>query len=244
MITPQRLRYRLAITSEVLRAPRVELCLSNTTAARRRHAELTARHPTLHVVSRGGFGAALMPLPDSMDDYLKSRTRMRRNRRKAIAAGFEFTAFHGPEHVDDMLAIHRSAPVRQGQPMHGAYLDEATVEGYAARARTLSGIVDRTGVVRAYAHTEIQGELGSFQRLIGHADSLDDGVVYLLTSEVIRLFIDARQATGLPRWVMCGVLWGNSSGLAYFKRRAGFKPYRASFTLEEPTPVDPPEPRG
>ncbi len=236
MIDPKRLRYRVEITSEVLRAPRVELHLSDTVAARRRHAELTARHRMLPVVSRGGFGAALMPVPESMGDYLggKSRKRLRRNRRKALAAGFRFTPFHGPDHVEDILAIHRSAVVRQGQPMHSAYLDEAAVRRYAARARTLSGVIDEAGIVRAYAHTEVQGELGSFQRLIGHADALDEGVVYLLASEVIRQFIDARQATGLPRWIMCGALWGNSRGLAYFKRRAGFKPYRASFTLNRP----------
>lgn len=236
MTAAARMRYRLAITGEVVRAPRVELRLSGTAAARRRHAQLTAPHPTLRVVASGGFGAALMPTPESFDAYLAGRSRklLRRKRRRALAAGFRFARFHGPDHVDDMLAIHRSAPIRQAQRMQAGYIEAAAVERYARGAGTLSGVVDATGAVRAYAHTEIHGEVGSFERLIGHADDLDDGIVYLLASEAIRRFVDAGRETGLPAWIMCGTLWGNSEGLAYFKRRLGFRPYRARFSLEAP----------
>jgi hypothetical protein len=241
VIGAERLRYRSAITVEVLRSPRIELRLSSSATARRRHRQLSAAHPTLKVVSAGGFGAALMPVPASLEDYLRggSRALLRRKRRLALDAGLTFTAFYGPDRLDDILAIHRSAPVRQSQPMHSAYLDERAVGLYAERAGQLLGVVDGAGTVCAYAHTETQGEVGSFQRLIGHSDALDAGAVYLLASEVVGRFMDAAADSGLPRWLMCGSLWGNSPGLAYFKRRVGFKPYRARFILQEPQPLPP-----
>lgn len=235
MTASKAVRHRLADAYETLRAPRVELRLSRSPAAHRRHAQLSARHPTLRVVP-ASFGSALMPLPDSMDEYLggASRRLLRRKRRRAIAAGFRCVELHGAEHVGDMLAIHRSAAVRQGQPMHSEYLDELAVTRYADRAETLIGAIDAQGRLRAYASIQLLGEVGTFERLIGHAENLDDGVVYLVASEAVGNLIAAKRGCGLPTWAMCGALWGNGTGLAYFKRRLGFRPYRARFTLDDP----------
>lgn len=232
----RRLRYRWAVTREVAQAPRVDLRISRGRQARYRHRQLTAPHPTLRIVSNGGFGAALLPLPDSMDAYLsgESRKLLRRKRRRASAAGYRFAEFSAPDHVGDILAIHHSMPVRQGQPMLDAYVDEESVAKYAANAKTLHGVLDGDGAVRAYANLEVLGELAMFGRLIGHADDLEEGIVYLLASEAIGDLIAAKRDGGLPRWVMGGSLWGNSEGLAYFKRRVGFRPYRARFILEDP----------
>ena len=50
----------------------------------------------------------------------------------------------------------------------------------------LWGIFDGEGVLKAYAHISICGEVFIFSRLLGHGQELDKGIMYLLVSEVIR----------------------------------------------------------
>lgn len=49
--------------------------------------------------------------------------------------------------------------------------------------------------------------------------------MYLLVSEVVRWCTDARRADGSPMCLIADTFWGARQRLAYFKERAGFKPF-------------------
>jgi hypothetical protein len=52
-------------------------------------------------------------------------------------------------------------------------------------------------------------------------------------SEVIGVYIAEQAATGAPSWAMYDTLWGAQPGLAEFKRRLGFSPYRVEWRWSE-----------
>lgn len=228
-------RHRLGLTWEVLTAPEVRVQLSGGDTAREVFLSYTAAHPRFKVAQRKRWGVALLPLPDSLEEYLRggSRELVRRKRRRAAGKGFTFREFRGLDHIADVLEINRSAPARQGQPMLDSYTNEHAVRRFCERCPRLDGVFDDDGRLRAYSFAPILGEAGNLNRLLGHAEDLDDGIMYLLVSEVIGRFIAAGRATGKPRWAMYDTFWGARQGMVHFKKRLGFEPYRVRWAWRE-----------
>ena len=117
--------------------------------------------------------------------------------------------------------------------MREGYLDRASVADSVGRRPMMHGVVDRDGRLRAYAVGLDLGDAILIATILGHADSLDDGVMYLLVSEMVRSAISMRRPDGSPHWLMYDTFWGAKSGLAYFKRRLGFEPYTVDWRFVE-----------
>jgi hypothetical protein len=221
-----RLRARWKRTLTVLRAPRIRIEAYGDARARERYLSFTARHPRYKVMASKRWGVALLQLPDTFDEYLgRSSSHLRRKHRRAEAAGFRYAVVTPQDHVDDILEINRSAPIRQGRQMSESYLDRQQVERSFEGQSAIHGVIDGDGQLRAYAVTITVGDACTFVRLLGHADDLERGIMYLLISEVVRTCIDVRRTNGSPRWLMYDTFWGANEGLAYFKERMGFRPY-------------------
>jgi hypothetical protein len=194
--------------------------------ARDVYGAFTARHRRFKVTSAKRWGVALQFLPSSLEEYLSTTPRLtRRNRAKALAAGYRYVVVSPMEHLDEILEINRSAPSRQGRPMDRSYLERDQVIRTIVARPTIHGIVAADGRLCAYADLFYIGDAFAFSYLIGHADDLEHGVMYLLVSEVTRYCIQARREDGSPAWLMADTFWGANPGLAYFKDRAGFRPF-------------------
>jgi hypothetical protein len=221
------LRERWKRSIAVLRAPRVRIEVYGDDEARAIHRAFTARHPRFRVVPRKRWGVALLRLPDAFDEYVGGHSKkvLRQKRRLAEQHGFRYTVVPPDHYIDDILAINRSAPTRQGRPMPESYTDrEQVIRTFQGRT-AIHAILDADGRLRAYAIVPVIGDAFVFSTILGHADDLEHGTMYLLVSEVIRTFIHVRRATGSPTWAMYDTFWGASKGLAYFKERLGFRPY-------------------
>jgi hypothetical protein len=227
----QQLRHRLRSTREVLTAPRVRIELFGSDEARRAYEHFTSPHPRVRVIASKSWGAALLPLPATFDGYLGggSRALLRQKRRRALSLGYEVRAFDGLERLDEVMEINRSAPERQGIPMLAGYLDDRRVGAYLGAAGELMGAFAADGRLSAYAHVPQLGDVASLYRLMGHADRLDDGIVYLLVSDVVAACLERRDRTRHPQWLMYDMFWGAAPGMRYFKRRLGFRPYRVEW---------------
>lgn len=214
-------------TRSVIRAPRVRISIQGDDEAYAAYRTFTARHPRVLVTERKRWGVALLAVPDTFDEYLAGHSRqlLRQKRRLAEKAGFRYASVAPQDHLEDILGINRSAPSRQGHPMSERYLDPELVGRMFVGRSTIPGIVDADGRLRAYLVGLDLGEVYVFSNILGHADDLERGVMYLLVSEVVRARIDARRTVGQPTWVMYDTFWGASAGLAYFKERVGFHPY-------------------
>lgn len=227
--------YRRRVAWEIVTAPSARVELFGGPTSRRAYESFTARHPRLRVVARKRWGIAMLPLPDSVEEYLRGRSRelVRQKRRRALSRGFSFRPFDASQHVAEVLEINQSASARQGQPMPRNYLDESSVRRFCGNAGTMFGVFDAEGRVRAYTYAPVVGESGVFMRLLGHADDLDAGTMYLLISEVIATYIAEKRERGHPRWAMYDTFWGGREGMTYFKKRLGFRPYRIDWVWAE-----------
>jgi hypothetical protein len=217
----------VARSLEIVRAPRVTIEVYGDEEARAIYRSFTARHRRFKVTGAKRWGVALIRLPDSFAEYLGggSKTLLRRKRRLADSNGFRYATLRPLDYLDDIMAINRSASTRQGRPMPASYLDSNLVRRSLESLSQIHGILDRSGRLRAYAVIPDIGDAIVFGRLLGHADDVELGVMYLLVSEVIRQAVEARASNGTPIWAMYDTLWGALPGLAHFKRRLGFEPY-------------------
>jgi hypothetical protein len=212
---------------EVLKAPRVQIDMYGDDEAWIAYGAFTRRHPRFRVTQAKRWGVALVRLPDTFDGYVGggSNKLLRQKRRLAEKAGFRYEEVDSAARVDEVLAVNLSTPERQGRAMSAGYTDRARVEKTLARYPRIHAILDREGVLRAYAVTPLVGDLFFFTMILGHADDMEHGTMYLLVSEVIRSFIETPPGGRRPTWAMYDTFWGAAPGLAYFKRRVGFDPY-------------------
>jgi hypothetical protein len=211
----------------VVRSPRVRIEMYGDAHALRIYRAYTARHRRFKVTQTKRWGVALIRLPATMDEYLagSSKELLRRKRRSAQRSGFRYAVVAAADHIDEILAINLSSPVRQGRALPKYYLDREHVAETFRDRPTIHGILNAAGQLRAYAWVPQVGELAIFETLLGHADDLEAGVMYLLISEVVGATIAARDTTGSLSWAMYDTFWGAAPGLAYFKERLGFKSY-------------------
>ena len=188
----------------------------------------TKPHPRYKLIQNKRWGIGLISLPDHFQEYLKGKNKqvLRTNRRRAISLGFRFDSCKPLEHVDEILSINTSVQIRQGSPMNPDYLSVERLREFFEDKPMIYGVFNADGVLRTYAHTPISGELFIFSRLLGHAEDLDKGIMYLLMSEVIRQMIERKLKHGAPSWAMYDTFFGGLPGLRYFKERLGFKPYK------------------
>jgi len=192
------------------------------------------RHRLL-IIPNKSLGVALLRLPSVSGEYLagSSRQALRTNCRKAERAGLRFSVIENPiDYLSDVMAIHNSAPVRQGRKMDAAYINQDRVAQYLATHKPVYGVIDVQDRLRGYLHLLYAGEVAVINRLLGHQDSLDLGVMYLLISGAIEEAVDARNKTGFPIFMMYDTYFGAAPGLRYFKDRTGFKPYKVKWRLE------------
>jgi hypothetical protein len=235
---------RLSTLSYLLRhvvtMPHVNIRVGDEPTSQAFYTYATKRHPRYFIVQNKSWGAALLKLPDRFPTYLQgsSRKLLRQKRRAALSAGYYFDEICPLDHVEEILAINLSCPLRQGRLISPFLLDKTELQKYFAVASPVFAVRDGTGVVKAYAHTPIYGELGVFNRLLGHYDHLEIGIMYLLVSEVIRTMCERRVGQGSPQWVMYDMMFGGGDGLRYFKERLGFQPHRVSWCRLPSRPAD------
>ena len=146
-----------------------------------------------------------------------------------MSAGYDFSEIRPLDHMEEILAINMSCPVRQGRVISPSYLDQAELQKYFSGATPVFAVRDEARIVRAYAHTLIFGDVFVFNRLLGHYDHLKNGIMFLLVSEVIREMCEYKARHGSPQWAMYDMMFGGGDGLRYFKERLGFQPYRVSW---------------
>lgn len=228
------MRWQRSMT--VFRAPRVRIAMYGGTEVRAMHRAFTARHRVFKMTAAKRWGVALIPLPPSFDEYLAGHSMwvLRQKLRLAKKHNFRYAVVSPQDYLDDILEVNRSSSNRQGRPMPASYVDRVRVSRRFEGQTTMHAVLDSEGRLRAYATVLACGDTDVFTVILGHADDLQHGTMYLLVSEVVRSCIDSRSGDGAPRWLMYDTYWGASKGLAFFKERLGFLPYTVDWAWFEP----------
>lgn len=179
---------------------------------------------------------AMLRIPQSQANYLERIGDKARNMiRKAQRQGYVYSKVDPNDYLDDVLEIRTSDPVRQGKPIPDYYkvrptqmIDEPFCNGCNLHGEDFYGVF-KDGKLVAYTTIFFYGELGQVNHILGHVDHLQDGVMNLLISEMVREVIAHRP------WVRAiNYLYPHASktntGIGLFKRSIGFLPERLLVT--------------
>jgi hypothetical protein len=210
--------------------PRVKVVLSrgeaDEEATLRR---FRSRHPRYKVVRLKAVGVALLPLDDITDveDYLSTRRTARRGVRRASKLGYSARAFHADDRRAELLDVHSSLPERQGRPIDAEYLDPDARWETGPHIEYLG--VFRDDVLVAYGKVEYAGDIAAIARVMGHGDHLRNGVMFLLTAEIVGHVRSVRPQT---HYLLYDMFFGAGAGLREFKTHLGFRPHYVRWTRE------------
>lgn len=169
---------------------------------------------------------SVMPLPMTIADW-RAEHRTARKRADRAAGRFYNTGTLAREAFDeDIYDINMSAGWRQGRPMSRAYtqrqrfspLPEYPCSRHAIRttgvwAEDWTTLVGYLVMIRA-------GELALVSQILGHADHLENEIMYLLFEHALEREI-AADPEGL---VVYNRHDSGTDGLRFFKERLGFQP--------------------
>lgn len=142
---------------------------------------------------------------------------------RAYARGYTFHTVKREHHASDIHAINLSATHRQGRPMAESYRrppDATPLAFYPCErhAVRMFGVEDRAGTLVAYAVIYRAGELALVSQILGHADHLDNEVMYLLVQGVVA---KEEEPSG---FLVYNRFDSGTDGLRFFKERLGFAP--------------------
>jgi hypothetical protein len=221
--TDSRVRHVLADLRTAAKMPRVDVVASHGEPAEEEVLRFFSRpHPRFRIVANKAVGAALLPLDefDDVEAYLASLRSTRKRVRRARRLGYAVAPFDPNERRSELLTIHQSLPERQGQPVEAAYLDPAAVYRTGPHMDYLGVFLDDALV--AYAHLWYAGEIVGMNRIMGHGDHLDNGVMFLLMAGIVEHVKTTRPDI---RYVFYDMFFGAADGLREFKTRLGFRPH-------------------
>jgi hypothetical protein len=221
------------IPNEILRLPEATIRMFGDEHSKNIFTNFTQPHPKYKFIQNKRWGVALLPLPSQFEEYLKKNELLRRKRRRSLDFGLRFDTLDPSQHLDEILAINRSVQFRQGAFMESSYLNMEQLTLWATYKPLIYGVFDTNGVLSAYTHTPVCGEVFIFSRLLGHGNDLDKGIMYFMISEVIRQMIECRAKQGVPLWAMYDTFFGAGPGLRFFKERLGFKPHKVRWVWED-----------
>jgi len=182
---------------------------------------------------------AMLVIPETHEKYLESIGDKARNMiRKAQRQDYRYVKVDPDDHLDEVLAIRTSNPERQGKPIPDYYkvrpvrmIESPFNQGCKLHGEEFFGLF-KDGVLVAYITIFLYGELGQINHILGHTDHLQEGVMNLLVSEMVRELIQTRP------WVRAiNFLYphgsNSNSGIGLFKRAVGFMPERLVVTDTE-----------
>lgn len=198
------------------------------------HHEAMRRHRKFPLVRQYEYGFCVCVLPKSFDEYFRSiEGAARRNYKKSLRLGYQFSRLDYNAHIDEITAILGSSEARQGRPMPAKLLERAS--GGIDDPRSLSNRHDypyygifRDGRLYAYASCLIAGELCAIQTIFGHVDHQDDGIVPML---IIGLAESAIRDYPHVKYYAYGSYYGASTTMQRFKRKFGFMPHVVRWKL-------------
>jgi hypothetical protein len=191
--------------------------------------DFTRPHPRYKIIPNKVLGVALVDLRrfSSRACYLDSvqgKGNGGPQSRKARARGYALRTIDRNDYIDEIHEINVSSEYRQGRLMDTVYREKVT--HYRDRPHVLYfGMFNKAGRLVAYCNVALFGNFAGTEQVLGVKNN--DGVMYLLFTEIVGHLIDA----GRLDYFMYDTVFGAQDGLRDFKRRLGFRPYRARYSI-------------
>ncbi len=141
--------------------------------------------PLLTQLRVGYEACSVLALPASLEEWRAAHRTARKRADRCIRLGYRFVHVVRHERADEILEINLSAPERQGRPMSDGYREmpsttpdpEWVCERHGVHPY---GVETASGTLVAYLWVYRAGELALVSQILGHADHLENGIMYLL----------------------------------------------------------------
>lgn len=190
----------------------------------------TKPHPKYKVFKNKSLGAALIDLGafasgEQFFEALGTLGQGHAERRRALARGHQLRMIDRNQLVEEIHQINVSCLARQGRPMDPSYVEKQLHYDDLVHYRYY-GVFDRQEQLVGYCNVGIFGNFAITDRVLGFRRN--NGAMYLLMTEIAAELIDERKVD----YLMYDTIFGARPGLREFKRRLGFRPYRAHYTIE------------
>lgn len=178
--------------------------------------------PLFEKLSEGYEDCAVLPLTDA-ETWREGHRTARKRADRAARRGYTFGPIERHTRSQEIQAINWSAPVRQGRPMTDGYRQPPTITPLpdypcARHAVRTYGVEDACGTLVAYLWIYRAGDLALVSQILGHAEHLENEVMYLLVQGVV----EAEAERG--GFMVYNRFDSGTEGLRFFKQRCGFEP--------------------
>jgi hypothetical protein len=161
---------------------------------------------------------ALGPLSQWRAEHRTARKRADRAKRR----GYRFAIVDRHERADEIYEINTSATERQGRPMSRGYHERPTetpLPDYVCTRHAVRtyGVETGHGTLVAYLWLYRAGDLALVSQILGHADHLENEIMYLLFEGMIG------EESREPGFVVYNRHDSGTDGLRFFKERLGLQ---------------------
>jgi hypothetical protein len=173
-------------------------------------------------------------LPKVGEQYFsRIESSARRNYKKAIREGCSFKKLIYNDHLQEIGAIWKSTPDRQGRAMTADFGCDVAPANTNPEPKTKIHLFPSYGIffegqLIAYADCFIAGEIAIIQRTFGHADFYDYRPVPQLFIEIALEFIANHPDV---KYLSYGMYFGAAESMQRFKRKFDFLPHRVFWKL-------------
>lgn len=219
----------VSVLKQIRELPVTAITLDHSFEGNRLFLHFTKRHPRFPIFRYKTLGVALIdrkPFANG-EEYVRSvngKNSAAYFMRKSVRAGYTFREIDPIASIDAIYAVNISAEVRQGRVMDESYRKKFT--DYPVNPNNSYYGVFLNDILVAYLWVVRSGELAVLNRLLGHADHLNNGVMYHLVTGFVEQEFNSESSV---KFVMYDTFFGATDGLKMFKQRCGFKPWRVKW---------------
>ena len=178
----------------------------------------------LYLQLREGYElCSVMPIPELAAEWRDEHKTARKRAAKCRDLGYRFRLVKRHRRADEIYAINTSKAVRQKRPMSAGYLQPPSTTPdlhYPCRRHGIHayGVEDSAATLVAYLWLYRAGQLALVSQILGHADHLDNGIMFLLWEGMVTVeswdpdgfIVYNRHDSGTP-------------GLRFYKERVGLE---------------------
>ncbi len=166
---------------------------------------------------------SVMPIPDLITDWRDEHKTARKRATKCSELGYKFRLVKRHKRAEEIYAINTSKAVRQKRPMSAGYSQPPSGDPdphYPCRRHGIHayGVEDSEGTLVAYLWLYRAGQLGLVSQILGHADHLEHGIMYLLWQGMIT--VESFDPDG---FVVYNRHDSGTEGLRFYKERVGLE---------------------
>lgn len=178
--------------------------------------------PLLEQLFVGYEVCSVLEIPEAIGLWSSDHKTARKRALRATRRGYKAGSLQRERFTDELHSINVSTKMRQGRPMTPAYQERQTygaLPDFACPRHAIrtTGVWHPDGKLVAYLAMYRCGDLALVSQILGHADYLEDEMMFLLFQHALE-----RESAAGSGFCVYNRHDSGTDGLRFFKERLGF----------------------